>query len=162
MINKLRILLLALLPILITGCLPPMYNPISMSNLASQNLYMNFDCLVSDAERYGYLRKIFPFGSTIIEIDELIFNSCYTISFYQKRGDSYCFVRKYDIGEFWRAEKAKKDNSGTIVIRADGYEFIPGREYSWEKRMNEYNRLPKNNDLCDKNSESIPIIETGR
>ena len=162
MIGKFKIFMLALLPILFSGCgflLDNSYfGNIYFVNRASKNIYIAFEC-----ENKSYSKGVKHFYTDSykkVDLDVLIFNSCYTISFYQKRDDSYCLVRKYDLGKLLRARNPSQYRRGIsdssysntlVVITPEGYEMMMPNEL----KKKGY-RIPEDIDLCNKNSESIP------
>ena len=85
----------------------------------------------------------------------------YITSYYQKRNGYYCFVRKDDKRELWKAridKGYKEDDIVVAVMTPEGYDIIFKGEFEQRKRENYY-KVQEDNDLCDKNYEPIPIIE---
>ena len=128
MINKYKIFLLALFPLLFSGfsgCDAFSYyntSNITFMNKASQNLYIKFECI--DNNSY-YKESVDRFWySESYGLESLISDGCYFILLYQKRDGSYCLVRKDKLGDLinMRAEKGFEDAIFTITPK--GYDVF--------------------------------------
>ena len=129
-------------------------------NRASQNLYIKFECLNEDKHESETLVdfKTSPRGEGIIySLEPLLFNSCYFISLYQKRGDSYCLIRKDKLGDLFNMHLAKGYKDGLFVFTPKGYDMISLESFERKKEKKNYDELPKDNNLCGKRYKLLSI-----
>ena len=103
MTSRFGIFILALLPLISSDSSAYGYEeePMSFVNMTSKNLYIEFECLKGYSLYVGKLQHFKFFldnGAMTYDWKELIFDSCHTILFHQKKKNgSYCLARKYYI-----------------------------------------------------------------